>query len=317
MAALGVIFTADRPPEELPAFAAAVEAAGLDELWLWEDCFYAGGIAASAAALAATERLTVGIGIMPAVFRNPVACAMEIAQLGRLHPGRFVAGLGHGMPAWMEQVGALPDKPLRALEEVTSVVRRLLRGERFTLHGHHVHVRDVQLLQPPAQAPPVVLGVRRPLGLRASGRIADGTILAEPAPPAYIRWARERINEGRAAAGRTGPHRLTVFVKYRIEPDRRHARAWVAEILREPSVGAQLAPLGRDAELAALRELADPSQIPDDLVDQLTASGPAEQVAAALRAIAEAGADAIVVAPLGPEPGEQLRLLVPCAEMGV
>jgi alkanesulfonate monooxygenase SsuD/methylene tetrahydromethanopterin reductase-like flavin-dependent oxidoreductase (luciferase family) len=217
----------------------------------------------------------------------------------------------------MEQVGALPEKPVRALEEVTSVVRRLLRGERFTLHGDHVHVRDVQLLQPPAEAPPVVLGVRRPLGLRASGRSADGTILAEPAPPAYIRWARERIDEGRAAAGRTGPHRLTVFVKCRIDPDRRHARAWVAEILREPSVGAQLAPLGRDAELAALRELADPSEIPDDLVDQLTASGGAEQVAAALRAIAEAGADAVAVAPLGPDPGEQLRRLARCAEMGV
>src|SRR6185437_3803397 len=35
---LGVIFTADRPPEQLPAFAAAAESAGLDELWLWEDC---------------------------------------------------------------------------------------------------------------------------------------------------------------------------------------------------------------------------------------------------------------------------------------
>jgi alkanesulfonate monooxygenase SsuD/methylene tetrahydromethanopterin reductase-like flavin-dependent oxidoreductase (luciferase family) len=108
-----------------------------------------------------------------------------------------------------------------------------------------------------------------------------------------------------------------VFVKCRIDPDRRHARAWVAEILREPSVGAQLAPLGRDAELAALRELADPSEIPDDLVDQLTASGGAEQVAAALRAIAEAGADAVAVAPLGPDPGEQLRRLARCAEMGV
>ena len=34
MTKLGVIFTADRPPEALPAFAAAAESAGLDELWL-------------------------------------------------------------------------------------------------------------------------------------------------------------------------------------------------------------------------------------------------------------------------------------------
>jgi alkanesulfonate monooxygenase SsuD/methylene tetrahydromethanopterin reductase-like flavin-dependent oxidoreductase (luciferase family) len=39
---LGVIFRADRPPEALAEFAAAAESAGLDELWLWEDCFLAG-----------------------------------------------------------------------------------------------------------------------------------------------------------------------------------------------------------------------------------------------------------------------------------
>jgi alkanesulfonate monooxygenase SsuD/methylene tetrahydromethanopterin reductase-like flavin-dependent oxidoreductase (luciferase family) len=296
---LGVVFTADRPPEELPAFAAAAEAAGLDELWLWEDCFYAGGIAASTAALAATERITVGLGIMPAVFRNPVAAAMEIATLARLYPGRFVAGLGHGVPGWMEQIGALPARPVRALEEVADSVRRLLHGERFSLAGSYVHVRDVQLLQPPAEAPPVVLGVRRPLGLRAAGRSADGTILAEPSPPAYIRWARDRIEEGRAAAGRTDPHRLTVFLKYRLDPDRRHARGWVAEILREESVSAQLAPL----------RLGDAREVTDDLVDLLTASGSAEQVAAALASVAASGVDSIALAPIGPDPDEQLRLL--------
>ena len=101
-----------RQPEHFARHAAAVEAAGLDELWLWEDCFLAGGIAASATALAATRRIVVGLGVMPAVFRDPVACAMEIATLARLHPSRFIAGLGHGVPAWMERIGALPDKPV-------------------------------------------------------------------------------------------------------------------------------------------------------------------------------------------------------------
>jgi hypothetical protein len=59
--------------------------------------------------------------------------------------------------------------------------------------------------------------VRRPLGLCASARSADGTILAEPSTPAYIRRALERIAEGRAAGGRTDPHRLTILVKGRID----------------------------------------------------------------------------------------------------
>src|SRR5262245_33471841 len=192
MTRLGVIFTADRPPEELPAYAVAAEAGGLDELWLWEDCFLAGGIATSATALAATARIVVGIGVMPAVFRNPVACAMEIGTLARIHPGRFIAGLGHGVPAWIEQIGALPQKPVRELEESASAVRRLLAGERVSTTGDYVNLEDAQLGQAPAVVPPVVLGVRRPFGLRASGRSAGGTILAEPSPPAYIHWARER-----------------------------------------------------------------------------------------------------------------------------
>jgi 5,10-methylenetetrahydromethanopterin reductase len=309
---LGVIFTGDRPPEELAAFAVAAEAAGLDELWLWEDCFLAGGIASSATVLAATERITVGLGVMPAVLRNPVACAMEVATLARLHPGRFIAGLGHGVPAWMEQVGALPARPVRALEESADAIRRLLAGERVGATGDYVRLADAQLEQAPAIVPPVVLGVRRAFGLRASGRSADGTILAEPAAPAYIRWARERIDVGRASAGRSDPHRVTVFVTGRIDPDRRHAREWVSRILLDDSVEAQLAPLDRQDELAELRSLGDPAAIaarlPEELLDQLTATGTPDQVIAALRAIAAAGVDSIAVTPIGPDHGEQLQL---------
>jgi alkanesulfonate monooxygenase SsuD/methylene tetrahydromethanopterin reductase-like flavin-dependent oxidoreductase (luciferase family) len=312
MTRLGVVFTADRPPEELPAFARAAEAAGLDELWVWEDCFHAGGVSASATALAVTERITVGLGVMPVVFRNPVAAAMEIATLARLHPGRFVAGLGHGVPGWMEQIGALPAKPMRALEETASSIGRLLDGERFSLEGDHVSLHDVCLEHPPQVRPPVVLGVRRPLGLKVSGRCADGTILAEPSPPAYIRWARERIEEGRAAAGRTGPHRVTVFVKGRVDTDRRLARELVAGMVASDSVSVQLAPLERDDELDALRSLGDlatiAAQVPDDLVDQLTAAGTPEQVVASLRSVAETGVDSIAFVPVGPEPDAQLDL---------
>lgn len=312
MTKLGVIFTADRPPEALAAFAAAAESAGLDELWLCEDCFLAGGIAASATALAATQRITVGLGIMPAVFRNPAAAAMEIATLARLHPNRFIAGLGHGVPAWMDQIGALPAKPVRALEETATAIRRLLAGERVTTEGDYVNLNDVRLEQAPKDVPPVLIGVRRPFGLRASGRSADGTILAEPAAPAYIRWARERIDEGRISAGRTDPHRLTVFLNGRIDANRDHARHAMARILLDESVATQLAPLERDAEIAQLRALGDPTaiaaQIPDDLLDQLTATGTREQILASLTAVAGAGVDSIGFAPIGPNPDEQLRL---------
>jgi 5,10-methylenetetrahydromethanopterin reductase len=310
---IGYTFTPERPIGELARAAREAEVAGFDELWLWEDCFLAGGIAAAATALAASSRIAVGLGIMPAVFRNPAATAMEVATLANLYPGRFLAGIGHGMPAWMDQIGALPARPVRALEEVATTVRALLAGKSVTHAGDHVRFRDVCLVAPPAIPPPVLLGVRRPFGLRASGRSADGTILAEPAAPAYIRAAREQIERGRSAAGRIDHHHLVVFVRTRLDVDRALIRDVVAAELLDETTAAHLEPLGREEEITRLRALGDISAvaraIPDDLLDALTASGDADRVVASLLDVAAAGAHSIVLVPLGADVDHQMRQL--------
>jgi alkanesulfonate monooxygenase SsuD/methylene tetrahydromethanopterin reductase-like flavin-dependent oxidoreductase (luciferase family) len=310
---IGFTFTPERPIGELPRVAREADQLGFDELWLWEDCFLSGGIAASATALAATERIIVGLGIMPAVFRNVAAAAMDVATLANLAPGRFLAGLGHGMADWMEQIGALPERPVRQLEEYSRALRALLAGDVVTQQGDYVRLRDVQLAFPPAVAPPVLLGVRRPFGLRASGRSADGTILAEPTPPAYIRAARDEIERGRAAAGRTDPHHLVAFVRTRLDADRSQVRRVVAADVLRGATEAHLEPLGRDADLERLRALGDvdavAAALPADLLDVLTASGDADRVVASLTAIAAAGAHSIVLVPLGDDADRQLREL--------
>src|SRR4051812_7935933 len=103
---LGVMFDRDHRPEALRDFARAAEETGVDDLWLVEDLGWAGSVSSAAVALAATERLRVGIGILPAPLRNPALLAMELGSLARLFPGRLVAGIGHGVPEWMAQVGA-------------------------------------------------------------------------------------------------------------------------------------------------------------------------------------------------------------------
>ena len=91
--------------------AAAADAAGLAQLWVWEDCFKESGIATATAILATTSRLTVGIGLLPVPLRNVALTAMEIATLARLFPGRLTAGVGHGVLDWMGQVGARVESP--------------------------------------------------------------------------------------------------------------------------------------------------------------------------------------------------------------
>jgi alkanesulfonate monooxygenase SsuD/methylene tetrahydromethanopterin reductase-like flavin-dependent oxidoreductase (luciferase family) len=100
---LGCIIRRENLPEQIRSYAQHVEAVGYDEVWLVEDCFFASGIAS-----AATTRIQVGLGIVPAVARNAAFLAMEIATLVRLHPVRFLPGVGHGVTEWMRQIGALP-----------------------------------------------------------------------------------------------------------------------------------------------------------------------------------------------------------------
>jgi alkanesulfonate monooxygenase SsuD/methylene tetrahydromethanopterin reductase-like flavin-dependent oxidoreductase (luciferase family) len=112
MTAIGVVFMAALPPERLTSVARAADEAGLDELWLWEDCFRYSGIASAAAALGSTDRLRVAAGLLPVPLRNVALTAMELATLYRMFPGRILSGVGHGVQEWMAQVGARVDSPL-------------------------------------------------------------------------------------------------------------------------------------------------------------------------------------------------------------
>jgi alkanesulfonate monooxygenase SsuD/methylene tetrahydromethanopterin reductase-like flavin-dependent oxidoreductase (luciferase family) len=174
--------------------------------------------------LARTDRLCVGLGILPAVARNPAVTAMELATLANLAPGRLLAGIGHGVQSWMAQMGAVTISPLTTLEEVLTVVRRLLHGEKVTFAGSEVQMREVQLDQPPTTIPPVLAGVRGPRSLALAGRAADGVVLAEAAGPSYVAHAR-RI------AAAPGDFRVSVFTALCIETDRRAAYRWMAPLV--------------------------------------------------------------------------------------
>src|SRR5512136_2468729 len=145
MPSLGVIFHPKFPPEKLTDYARRAESAGFDELWLWDDCFLPGAFTSAAVALSATQRLKVGIGLLPATAYNPLFAAMEITTLARAYPGRILPGFGHGVGTWMAQIGAAPKSSLKALAETVTVVRQLLSGEEVTTHGEQVGLDKVQM----------------------------------------------------------------------------------------------------------------------------------------------------------------------------
>ena len=315
----GVIFYPFFPPETLADFARQAEAAGFDELWLWDDCFTAGALTSATIALAATQRLKVGIGLMPATVYNPLFAAMEITTLSRAFPQRFMPGFGYGVPAWMGRIGARPKSFLQALEETVTAVGRLLRGEQVTLHGTQVHLDEAQMWMTPDEPPPLYIGGMRTKTLQLAGRAADGVILTSMSSPGYVRWARQQVEIGMAQVGRK-TSRLVVFVDVKVNPDGEMARAktrralaewlpWEDVLLREAGIEAEVQRFIDENGAEAVTE-----GMPDAWLDVLAAAGTPEQVSEALQRLVEAGADALVFQPLNGDPDcldEYARYLMP------
>ena len=299
---VGVMLPRDLPVDELLPFARRAEALGFDELWVVEDLGFRGGIAQAGAVLASTERIIVGIGILPAGARNVAFAAMELATLAQLFPRRLIAGIGHGMPAWMRDIGAWPESPLTLLREFTIALRTLLRGEPGPPAGRYVHVEGQVIGEVPAFVPPVVLGVRGPRSLAVAGAVADGVNLAEPSAPAYIAAA---LAQAGRAAGAPG-FEVIAYDLGVVDQDPAGARAQVRSALApigEPDWAPHLAPLPFADELARHRAVSSGPEafaatLPDRWIDALTLSGTVERVRQGIDARWAAGATSSVLIPV-------------------
>jgi 5,10-methylenetetrahydromethanopterin reductase len=294
---IGVVFPASADPADLPAFAARVENLGFDTLWLIEDCFLSGGLTMAATALAVTESIGVGIGLLPAPVRNPAIAAMEIATLGRMHPGRFEATLGHGVAEWMEQIGALPARRLAALGETTAAIRELLSGETVTMEGTHVKLAGVALAHPPPIPPPVLIGTTGPKGLAVAGLHADGILLPEGSGPAFVEWAIAHTTATHTA-------RCVVYSWLSIDDEPARARRRLLPAI-DLWLESDLFPHAkRAAGVAEPVAQGDPARLA--LADAISICGDTAMCAAAVRRLAAAGADTIALTPPADDPEAQL-----------
>lgn len=222
MSRIGTIFSPyPHPPEQLRDAARAAEEAGVEELWLWEDCFRSSAWAAAAAALAVTDHLRIGVGISPLPLRNVAASAMEVATIERMFPGRLLPGFGHGVQDWMRQVGAKAASPLTLMREQLPALRALLEGRTVTTEGRYVRLRDVALDWPPAAAPLVYAAAEGPKTLAAAGEVADGVVLDSRHTVDEVAAAVRTVQAARHAAGREGRADVVAYVLTAFGPDAR------------------------------------------------------------------------------------------------
>lgn len=139
-----------------------------------------------------------------------------------------------------------------------------------------------------------------PRSLAVSGDVADGTLLAEPVTPAYVRQALTHIAPSR-------PHRLVVYNIASADDDPAAARAAVRpalEVVGEPDWRSHITPLPFHDELVSLRSRCDSPRefaraLPDEWVGQLAVAGTPRQARSRLADLFDAGVSSAVLAPVG------------------
>jgi len=144
-----------------------------------------------AAALAETERITLGPLLENPVTRHPAVIASSMATVERLAPGRTLLGLGVGDTA-VRLLGLAPAR-VATLERATRTIRALLGGEPLPEHA-------VRLAH--AARAPVWIAAQGPRTLEMAGRVADGVFIRVGTTEANLRAAIDAVRSGARESGR-------------------------------------------------------------------------------------------------------------------
>ena len=293
---------------------------GLDSVWVHDSYFERDGVTfatAIAQAIAADgdddeAGFRVALGAVNPFTRHPVVLAMTGSALDEILPGRFVMGLGTGLPLRLKQMG-IPYEPDAAVEGVSKAmdqIRALWAGER--LPSATPGLPPIQPMFPPTHRIPIVIAAYRKAFVELAGQKADG-YLARPAESIpSLRGILERLRASAEAAGRdpaaieSAGYLLSLVDKTRREALNRAKREpfviYMMSVLSDVSLHrAGFDPDLRDRVAAAWRAedyTTAGNLIPDDLLDAFLLCGTREDVAA--------GAMAFHV-----ETGLQLPLLQP------
>jgi probable F420-dependent oxidoreductase len=173
---LGVYLQA-LPPDLTVELAQRAEERGFGSVWFSEITFGDAFVPATAVAMC-TERIRLSTGIVGLWSRSPVTTAMTAATLHALSGERFALGVGLQSRSYVDSWhGRTYERPLRAVREYLTIMRRLLDGETVTYEGEIFRVRGFRLeLPPPARRVPIYLAAIGPRPVQLAGELADGLL---------------------------------------------------------------------------------------------------------------------------------------------
>lgn len=248
---------------------------------------------AMAALAAHVPGLPLGSSVALTPLMHPYEAAVEARSLSALSGATYVAGYGPGAPEFQRAfLGDPPERPLRAVEEYASLVRRLLDGEMVEHRGEH-HTVTSSLIPMPAPPVEVGLGVLRTGMARTAGRVADVAI-TWLTPHWYVaEQLRPALEESASRAGRAAPRVATVVhaaVTRPVRSLRRCAHAAAGVHLSTGHYTDMLRRAGVDADPGK------PRKAVDALIDSgVFVTGSPDDVAAGLRTFRESGVDEVIL----------------------
>src|SRR4051794_5985687 len=200
---IGVMQLTMEPLDEMLASARAMDAAGMDTIWLaeaypwWRKHGMEARSSTVVSALVAREttRLTIGWGIISPFTRHPVQVAMDARVVQEAAPGRVLLGFGTSK-IFLNNARMQTTKTLGPMRDAVTIVRGVLGGEAFEYTGStwsaSVPALD-QDVQSPTDIPPVYVAATAPKMQQLAGEIADGCLTPSITTPAFVRYTRENV----------------------------------------------------------------------------------------------------------------------------
>ena len=298
-------------PQDTGAYAAAVEAAGFDFMWMpdtpmlagqWRDVY----IHLTCAALE-TSTMRLGPGVTNPITRHPVTTSSAIVTLDEVSSGRadLVVGTGYSSAYIVGRKAAT----LANMRASTALWRSIFSGAQTDLGGHEMALNN------PCPQLPIYLAASGPKALQLAGEVADGVLIMVGAAPGCVSWALEQVEIGMARGGRKRADvRRMLVVNACVDSDRDRAidlmRPCVANLCRNRMSETLFARAGLDAPKRPADMMVDPypdlshaadweeakrvsAFVPDAAVEAMIPLGSGAEVAAHVRSLVDLDIDAI------------------------
>ncbi len=161
--------------DDIVARARAVEAAGLDDVWL-ANIFSFDAITTLAIIGRETSRIGLGTAVTPTYPRHPTAIAQQAMTTHAASGGRFTLGIGLSHKVVIESMlGLSYDQPARHMREYLKVLMPLVRGETCDFEGEQYRVHGLKLDIQGGTNVPVVVAALGPSMLKVAAELCDGT----------------------------------------------------------------------------------------------------------------------------------------------